>query len=189
MNRPTATIALAVFVLLAGIAACNQDSCFVHHSQPAQSLPQPAPSDAPPDPQTEGRPTVTDGKIPGIDKSEVVTARKAYTPAADQRSEHIHITILRPREDTVVWFGVTRGAVQFIERFDVDGRPFCYRVFFTPIRSNEEATNPSKRILASSHYVFYDKDGDGSFETQVAGEGARNDFVPDVPGWAQSIHK
>ena len=72
------------------------------------------------------------------------------------------------------------------DRFDVNGRVFCYTIF-GPGAAIEQISKTEKRVAAlgcESHFSFDDEDGDGKFETLVPLPD-RTPFEPHVPLWAQ----
>ena len=71
-----------------------------------------------------------------------------------------------------------------VVKYDVGGRVFCYTVF-GPGVSILKISKTEKRVGALgclSAFAYYDKDGDGRFETLVA-LATDAPFSPLVPGW------
>lgn len=117
-----------------------------------------------------------------VDKLIVSKPRVPVNDQPDQHSPTIYRTFLKPDGEYLTWIGAHYGEIHFAFRFDVGGRPFCYRITFTPIRTGKEKSDPSMRPLINLTTEFRDEDGDGKFETSrnILEDG----YTPKAPSWA-----
>jgi hypothetical protein len=129
-----------------------------------------------------------------------VEVRKALPSNEALSKSTIFHSVLRPKERTILLdqrahyypkkdgsLLVQRVAIQtnLIQRYDVEGRPFCY-VYLGPgvrimVRENERLLIP---VGCSGGVAFYDENGDGKFERQDVLGGTAG-FQPRIPQWVK----
>jgi hypothetical protein len=136
-------------------------------------------------------------EIPGLPNSEVITPRVRIEK--DPPTAGSFITVLKPRLPPIneqrefpeifsfnidgagVMHVIPRKVrVQGIQRYDINGHVFRYKVYLSDIAfAGGEA-----QVVAKIYAVYYqDEDGDGKFESHYNPESSTSDLFMHVPTW------
>jgi hypothetical protein len=82
----------------------------------------------------------------------------------------------------IIKYGEIEIEVLWINQFDINGKPFCYKVSVGLIRNG-------MGILAAYTYAYYDEDGTGKFKTREGPLGPMKPGIQEIrlPDWVKNI--
>ena len=130
-------------------------------------------------------------EIPGLAQSRPIRPREIFKTR--DRTVERHRTLYEPGVETFMERPFETAAKEkapglkteglqiiMIEEHDIEGRKYCYVVHTQEIL-RDETTNARKYATSFEDFLYYDEDGDGTFETLEEGVGVTS--RPRIPEW------